>query len=388
VHRSGLGLGAGDLLWWPASTYNRKEIMRRLRYLPLATSFRSAYAYDNVLYLVAGEVIETVSGQSWEDFVSSRILARVGMTTSNVRHSDAAKGGNVATPHARVEGTVRAIAPFDSDNTNPAGGINSNAVDMAKWMMVQLDEGTLADGSVLLKPATARQLSTLVTPIPINPPPPELRDLAPNFNGYGLGLVIRDYRGHKVVAHTGGLPGYVSRVAMIPDLRLGVAVLTNQESGGAFDSIAFHVLDGYLGAPPKDWIAAFAAVEKRGRDQAAAARTGAAAARDTSSKPSLPLDRYAGRYRDAWYGDLTIARKGDGLTIAFDKTPLLSGTLEHWQQDTFVARWTSRELNADAFVTFALTPDGGIDSVRLRAVSPDTDFSYDFQDLLFRAVPK
>ena len=384
VHRSGLGLGAGDLLWWPPSAYDRKEIMRRLRYIPLATSFRSAYAYDNVLYLVAGEVIEAVSGTSWEDFVATRILARVGMTTSNVRHSDATKGGNVATPHARVDGTVRPILPFDSDNTNPAGGINSNATDMAKWMIVQLDEGRLPDGTALLQPATARQLTTIVTPMPIGAGPPEVREVRPNFNGYGLGFQLRDYRGHKLVTHTGGLPGYVSRVAMIPDARLGVAVLTNQESGAAFESIVDHVLDAYLGAPEKDWIAAFDAIEKRGRDQAAAATGASAAARDASSKPSLPLDRYTGRYRDAWYGDMTIARKGAGLTIAFDRTPSLSGTLEHWQHDTFVARWTDRELRADAFVTFALTPDGTIDSARMHAVSPETDFSFDFQDLLFR----
>jgi CubicO group peptidase (beta-lactamase class C family) len=390
VHRSGLGLGAGDLLWWPASTYDRKEIMRRLRYIPLSTSFRSAYAYDNVLYLVAGEIIEAVSGKTWEDFIATRILSRVGMTTSNVRHSDAAKGGNAASPHARVDGKVRPIAPFDSDNTNPAGGINSNAVDMAKWMIVQLDEGRLPDGTQLIQPATARQLTTIVTPMPIGTPPPELRDLRPNFNGYGLGLVLRDYRGRKLVTHTGGLPGYVSRVAMMPELKLGVAVLTNQESGAAFDSIVFRVLDVYLNVPaePTDWILAYERIEKRARDQAVAATTSAAAARDAASKPSLPLDRYAGRYRDAWYGDLTIARKGDGLTIAFEKTPSLTGTLEHWQHDTFVARWTDRELRADAFVTFALTPDGAIDSARMRAVSPDTDFSFDFQDLLFRPVPR
>jgi CubicO group peptidase (beta-lactamase class C family) len=389
VHRSGLGLGAGDLLWWPASTYDRKEIMRRLRYIPLATSFRSAYAYDNVLYLVAGEVIEAVSGTSWEHFVATRILARVGMTGSNVRHSDAARGGNVAAPHARMNGTVRPIAPFDSDNTNPAGGINSNAVDMARWMIVQLNEGRLADGTALLQPATARQLTTVVTPIPIGTPPVdlrELRDVRPNFNGYGLGFQLRDYRGHKLVTHTGGLPGYVSRVAMVPDARLGIAVLTNQESTAAFESIVYHVLDGYLGAPGTDWIATFAAIEKRMSDQAASTTTAASAARDASSKPSLPLDRYAGHYRDAWYGDMTIARTGNGLSIAFDKSPSLTGTLEHWQHDTFVARWTDRELRADAFVTFALTPDGGIDTVRMRAVSPDTDFSFDFQDLLFRVT--
>ena len=386
VHRSGLGLGAGDLLWWPASTYDRKEIMRRLRYIPLATSFRSAYAYDNVLYLVAGEVIETVSGKSWEDFIATRILARVGMTTSNVRHSDATKGGNVATPRARVDGTVRPIVPFDSDNTNPAGGINSNAVDMAKWMIVQLDEGRLPDGTALLQPGTARQLTTIVTPMPIGAVPPEVPELRPNFNGYGLGFQLRDYRGRKLVTHTGGLPGYVSRVAMIPDARLGVAVLTNQESGAAFESIVDHVLDAYLGAPAKDWIAAFDAIEKRGRQQAAATTGAAATARDAASKPSLPIDRYAGRYRDAWYGDMTISRKGAGLAIAFDRSPSLTGTLEHWQHDTFVARWTDRELRADAFVTFALTPDGTIDSARMRAVSPDTDFSFDFQDLLFRPL--
>ncbi len=174
VHRSGLGLGAGDLLWWPPSTYDRKEIARRLRYIKPATSFRSAYAYDNVLYLVAGEVIETLSGQSWEDFVSTRILSKVGMTSSNVRHSAAAAGGNLASPHAQVDGKVRPIQPFDSDNTNPAGGINACAEDMAKWLKVLLNEGQLADGSRLFSAATWRQISTPVTPQPNGAPPPEL----------------------------------------------------------------------------------------------------------------------------------------------------------------------------------------------------------------------
>jgi CubicO group peptidase (beta-lactamase class C family) len=378
VHRSGLGLGAGDLLWWPASTYNRREIAQRLRYLPLSTSFRSAYAYDNVLYLVAGEVIEAVTRQSWEEFVQSRILAKVGMTSSNVRHSDATKAGNVATPHALVDGRVQPIAPFDSDNTNPAGGINSNAEDMAKWLLVQLADGQLADGTPLVKPATARQLSTLVTPIPFGQGPPELRDLRPSFNGYGLGLALRDYRGHKLLTHTGGLPGYVSKVAMIPDTRLGLAILTNQESTAAFEAIADHIMDGYLGAPAADWIAAYQAIEKRAAASAQAPR------RTTGTSPSLPLAQDGGRYQDAWYGGMTITAAAGGLAIAFDRTPLLKGTLEHWHHDTFVARWSDRELRADAFVTFALGPDGSIDTVKMAAVSPDTDFSYDFQDLLFK----
>ena len=385
VHRSGLGLGAGDLLWWPPSTYTRKEVAQRLRYLPLATSFRSAYAYDNVLYIVAGELIEAVSGQPWEDFMSSRVLAKVGMTDSTVRHSDAAKSGNIAAPHARVEGKVRPIAPFTSDTTNAAGGINSNAGDMAKWMLVQLDEGKLADGTALVRPATARQLTTVVTPMPLGQPPPELRAVFPNFAGYGLGFVLNDYRGHKLVSHNGGLPGYVSKVAMLPDQHLGVAVLTNQESTAAHDAIAYSILDAYLGAK-LDWIATFQGLAKRQSEANTSTTKASAAARDAASKPSLPLERYAGTYHDAWYGDMTIAGGASGLTITFDRTPSLSGTLEHWQYDTFVAKWTDRELRADAFVTFSLNPDGTVDTVKMRAVSPETDFSFDFQDLLFRRV--
>ena len=257
VHRSGLGLGAGDLLWWPPSTYDRKEIARRLRFIKPATSFRNAYAYDNVLYLVAGEVIEALSGQSWEDFISARVLTKVGMSSSNVRHSAALAGGNVAATHARVEAKVRPIKPFDSDNTNPAGGINSNAEDMAKWMNTLLAHGKLADGSRLFSEDTCRQITTLVTPIPIGDPPPELAAQRSNFRGYALGLGVSDYRGRKLLAHTGGLPGYVSRVMMAPEINLGVAVLTNQESGAAFDAIAFHVVDHYFGAPAMDWLEAY-----------------------------------------------------------------------------------------------------------------------------------
>ena len=386
VHRSGLGLGAGDLLWWPESTYDRKEIARRLRYIPPATSFRTAYAYDNVLYLVAGELIESVSGQSWEDFVASRILKKVGMSGSNVRHSAAAAGGNIAAPHANVDGKVRPIRPFDSDNTNPAGGINSSAEDITKWMRVQLAGGVLSDGSRLFSPATARELTAIVTPMPLGDPPEELAPLRANFAGYALGFNIRDYRGRRVVMHSGGLPGYVSRVIMVPDLQLGVAVFTNQESGSAFDSIAFHILDGYLEAPAFDWIDAFRKRDERGERMAREAGARAASSRDATAKPSLLLEKYAGTYRDAWYGDITIAHENGRLVMRFTHTPALTADLEHWQHDTFIARWRDRELRADAYVTFALNPDGSIDQAKMAAVSPSTDFSFDFQDLLLKPV--
>ncbi len=385
VHRSGLGLGAGDLLWWPPSTYNRAEIAHRLRFIEPATSFRSAYAYDNVLYLVAGQLIEAVSGQSWEDFVTARILTKVGMTGSNVLHSAAVAGGNVAATHARIDGTVRPIAPFVSDNTNPAGGINSNAEDVGKWLRVLLAGGALPDGSRLFSERTLRQVTAIVTPLsPTMNPPAELAPLRNNFSGYALGLGVRDYRGMKMWTHTGGLPGYVSRLMVLPDAKIGVAVLTNQESGEAFDSIAYHVVDHYLGVPPIDWIEAFRAVSARTQAQMVEAEKKSAAARNAASKPSLALERYAATYEDAWYGDISITMEQGKLVMKFSHTPSLVGDLEHWQYDTFVVRWRDRELRADAFVTFALNPDGIIDQAKMRAVSPATDFSFDFQDLLLR----
>ena len=386
VHRSGLGLGAGDLLWWPPSTYDRKEVARRIRFIKPATSFRSAYAYDNVLYLVAGEVIEAVTGKSWEDFVRTRILAKVGMANSDVLHSGAGAGGNVATPHAEVNDTVRPVAPFLSDNTNPAGGIMSGAEDMAKWVMVQLDSGRTADGSRLFSPASTTQIWRDVTPVPIELPPTELPHLLANFSGYALGLGVRDYRGHKLLQHTGGLPGYVSKVAMIPDLRLGVVVLTNQESGLAFNAIVFRVLDHYLGAKAPDYLGIFKKLEAQGREQLAEFSRKSAASRDSTSGPSRPLAQFAGTYRDVWYGDVTIALENGALVMRFGHTPSLVGDLGHWQHDAFLVRWRDRELRADAFVTFALNPDGSIDQAKMAPASPAVDFSFDFQDLLLRPV--
>jgi CubicO group peptidase (beta-lactamase class C family) len=388
VHRSGLGLGAGDLLWWPASTYNRKEIARRLRFIKPVASFRGAYAYDNVLYLVAGEVIKAVSGKVWEDFVGERILARIGMTSSNVRHSAALDAGTVAATHARVEGVVRPIKPFDSDNTNPAGGINSCAEDMAKWLLVLLADGKLPDGSRLFSERTALELVAPVTPMPNPEPPAELAALRSNFNFYALGLNIQDYRGRKVVTHTGGLPGYVSKVTRVPELGLGIAVLTNQESGEAFSAITYDIIDRYMGVAKTDWVDAFLKLRVREAAEVAKAVEQGNSARDASSKPSLPLEKFAGIYTDAWYGDIAIVAEGGKLVMRFGHTPSLVGDMEHWQHDTFIVRWRDQETRADAFVTFALDPDGNVEQAKMRAVSPETDFSFDFQDLLLRPAHK
>ena len=386
VHRSGLSLGAGDLLWWPASTETREETVAHLRFLPLSTSFRSQYAYDNVLYMVAGEVVEAASGMSWEAFVQTRVLDRLGMADTRASVGEGLAGDNVSGTFAVIDGQTVPVAAFDGENANPAAGITSTAADMARWMTVQLDSGRVALPDVaagrLWSRATTEQLWTGVTPIRIAAAPAELRALQAQFRLYALGFNVQDLRGVKTVSHTGGLPGFVSQLTLVPSLGLGVAVLTNGESGPAFQSITQAVLDAAMGVPPTDWAAAYQTVAARRAAAADAVVASAEAGRDADSGPSLPLAAYAATYTDPWYGAVEIAPAGRGLGIRFANTPLLVGTLEHWQHDTFVARWADRTLRADAYVTFALRPDGTVREARMQAGSPETDFSFDFQDLV------
>ena len=314
--------------------------------------------------------------------MSARILQKVGMRTSTARLS--ATASNQATAHAAVDGTVRPIRRFDSDNTNPAGGIQSNADDMARWLIVQLARGKLADGSRLFSDSTWQDLTTLVTPMPIDSVPPEFQGPKPDFYGYALGLIVRDYRGRKVLTHGGSSPGLVSQVVMIPGVDLGIAVLTNQESGAAFNAIAYHIVDHYLAAPPVDWIDTYEKLAARQNATTAQVAESAAVVRNAGSRPSLPLAQYAGTYTDDWYGDIVIEQQPGRLTVRFTQTPALVGDLEHWQYDTFVAKWRDRELRADAYLTFALNPDGTIEHAKMAPTSSAVDFSYDFRDLLLK----
>jgi len=229
------------------------------------------------------------------------------------------------------------------------------------------------------------------TILPIGEPgkddPPAFAAIRPNFAAYGLGWGLRDYRGKKLVAHNGGLSGFVSRTALLPDLKVGVVVLTNAEEDGAFSAIVNTVLDHYVGAPETDWVAAYSAAAKKARVEAEETVKKAAGSRKTDTKLSLPVKSYAGRYRDAWYGDIRIEEDNGKLYIYFTHSPDLAGELEHWQYDTFIARWRKRSMDADAYVTFSLAPDGSIAEMKMKAVSPLTDFSFDFHDLLFHPVP-
>jgi CubicO group peptidase (beta-lactamase class C family) len=384
THRSGMGLGEGDLLFWPQSSYTRNEIIHKLRFMKPASSFRSKYAYDNVLYMTAGQIIPAITGTSWDDYIRQHIFAPLGMNHSTVSNATYKTGDDVASPHSRVDGKLQVI-PFEAlDNVGPAGSINSSAADMAKWVQVQLNRGKFLDREGrLFSGARSQEMWAAQTILPIENRPLPLARLKEDFSDYALGWFLRDYHGRKLVGHTGGVAGFVSRVMLVPEENLGVVVLTNAEESGAFDSILYHVLDHYFNLPPTDWIAAYKTVKDTEEKEAAEIMKKAESGRATNSKPSLPPEKYAGVYNDAWYGPITVRSENGGLVITFDHTPRMIGDLQHWQYDTFKAHWRDRTIE-DAFLTFSLKPDGSIESAKMAAVSPLADFSFDYQDLLLK----
>jgi hypothetical protein len=221
--------------------------------------------------------------------------------------------------------------------------------------------------------------------VPIGDAPPELKSLQRHFSGYGMGWGLRDYKGRKLVSHSGGVSGFVTRVMLVPEENLGVVILTNAEEDQAFESVLFHMLDGYLGGPTQDYISTFKTLEDKQRKEADETMRKASQARATDSKPSLPLEKYVGDYSDPWYGKVTIGPENGGLILNFERASKGLADLQHWQYDTFKAHWRNRTVE-DAFVTFTLKPDGSIDHFTMVAVSPLADFSFDYQDLYFTPV--
>ena len=327
----------------------------------------------------------------FRQFLSSRVFQPLGMTETRYNSDDLRPGDNVATGHAKFDfKDLKPVGLTSWRNVSGAGGLYSSAHDLAKWMNVQLAGGVYAGSGEtakrLFSEQRQREMWTMLTPIAVGKPSvPELSPVVPNFSGYGQGWSLSDYAGEKLVWHTGGWPGQVSRLTLVPGKKLGVIVLTSAELGVAFNAVTYRALDMMLGREGNDWLKAYAAAYAKSQADADTSWQKHLAARAANSTPSLPLAKYAGTYRDPWYGDVILRQGGKGLEMQFSKTAELLGDIEHWQHDSFIVRWRERSLNADAFVNFSLDADGNIREMRMQPVSPLTDFSFDFQDL--RLVP-
>src|SRR5258705_5114757 len=388
THRSGLGLGAGDLMFFPdSSDFVLKDILYNLRFLKQVSGFRTKYDYDNNLYIVAGEVVARVSGKTWDDFIQERIIEPLGMSKTATSFERLKDKSNVIDGHAPVNGKVQVIARSTVKVGHSAGGINSNITDLCKWVQLWLNKGKYGDAlsKTLFSDNVYREMTSPQTIIQVNGPGP----YNTHFAAYGLGFFLSDVKGYKQVTHTGGLEGMVTQITMIPELNLGIIVLTNQQEGGAFSSITNQIKDSYFGITGTDRVTQYS----NGRKQSLVAankitdsiwRDIANAQKENAGKTDLKI--YTGTYRDQWFGDVIISIKNGKLWFDSKRSPKLTGEMFAYKGNSFVVKWRDRSMDADAFVIFSLDMEGKGAGITMRPISPLTDFSYDFQDLDLRRV--
>lgn len=392
THRSGLGAGAGDLMRVSDSaSFTIPEIIHNLRYIKPVASFRSRYAYDNILYLVAGELVAKVSGLSWDDFVEQRLLAPLQMTRSRAAYAriNLKQNPNVALGHAEVAGRLQVLKGPLTEMDTGAGGIYASATDLSRWLLALLAGGRYgpAPSQRLFSEAVAQELWTPQVIIPVSPG--GLYNT--HFGAYGLGWFLVDVKGYKEVFHTGQDEGLISEIALLPELGVGLAVLTNRDGGGAVRAVVDQVLDGYLGLAGTNRVQQWA---DRVRAHAPAADTAAAAVWQAVGRRQAhptPLDqpdgqRYAGTYRDPWLGEVRIFPRRGTLWFQAMRAPQLRGPLLPYRGTTFVVRWANPQLQADAFVVFGLDAQGRAKGITMQAVNTSTSAAYDFQDLDFQRV--
>src|SRR5690242_5595463 len=314
THRS--GLARGDLMWY-ATDYNRDEILRRVRFLKPSWSVRSRFGYQNIMYLAAGQAVAHAAGKSWDDLVRERIFTPLGMTESNTSVRDLAGKENVATPHTEVNDTLLIVPWHNIDNIGPAGSINSNASDMIKWVRFQLAQGSV-NGKSLVSASAIGETHTAQMFIPVGP---DARQVNPytHLESYGMGWFLSDYRGRELDQHGGNIDGMSAMVAIMPEEKLGMVILTNANGSPAPTLVLYRALDAFLGAPPRDWLAEQKKVYDKARTMAKEAEQKRIAARVPNTKPSLALEKYAGEYGDSLYGDVVFKLNDGKLTMKYGK---------------------------------------------------------------------
>ena len=357
THRS--GLQRGDFLWY-GTELNRDEIVRRARFLKPTWSLRSTFGYQNIMFLTAGQLVAKVSGKSWDEFIAQRIFTPLAMNSSSTSINALKTANNVATPHAKFDEKVQVIPWRNIDNIAPAGSINSNVLDMAQWVRLQLAQGTLQNQR-LFSPAVAKEMHASQTIIRFEPPY-SLWYPEAHFLNYGMGWFLSDYRGRKVVEHGGAIDGMRAEVALMPEEKLGLVVLSNSNGSILPVALMYRIFDAFLHAPARDWSAELLKTSKTLEEQAKAAEKKQESERVAGTNPSVSLDKYAGTYRNELYGDVKVTYANSKLNVRYG--PSFTSDLEHWHYDTFRARFFAAG-DAKVFVTFALNAQGKIETLVL-----------------------
>jgi CubicO group peptidase (beta-lactamase class C family) len=360
-HRSGLGTWAGDVLL--LSSYPTEEVVRRLRHIPPGYGFRAGYGYSNLMFITAGLVIEKVSGMSWDDFIRQRIFEPSGMTDSVTNPRYLKDRTNIAVPHEDVKSKLQTVVQREDAHVGAAGSIHASISDIALWMRLQLNNGSL-DGKQIVDSAIIAETRTPHTPIKLTDIE---RKLFPSrhFSAYGLGWFLSDIHGRFVVRHTGGVDGMLSCVTMIPEEKLGIAVFTNKLPNAAYVVLPHYLTEKLLGVPSSDWIQSYIDLEKEGKEKEEEAKKKSDDSHAKDTRPSLALEKYAGAYDSLILGGATIGVDGSGLHIQLQAHESISGTLEHWHYDTFLCHWNDPVLG-ESLIPFITDGQGQVAEFRVK----------------------
>jgi len=389
THRSGLGLGVGDLMWFPdGSDFTVDDLLSSFQYFKPISDFRTKYDYDNLLYLVAGEVIERVSGMSWEDFIQERILNPLEMDSTFPSIESMQDKSNLASPHDSNTGTLKALTHYQGMINGAAAGIYANVNDISNWMLMHLNQGKYGDSlkNELFTVESQREMWKIHTVLNANNNP----RYNSHFAGYGLGWNLTDVVGNLSVSHTGGMPGMLSKTIMIPDLNLGVVVLTNTSDDGAgiFASVTQIIVDSYLGLDDFNWIDTYHGYFENRKVNGDKVTDEVWETVKTTDDSHINNDDYIGIYKDAWFGDVGVLMKDDQLWFKSYRSPKLNGAMHFYKANTFAIKWEYQDMNADAFAMFSLDEHGKAQGIKMKGISPNIDFSFDFHDLDLKRVEK
>ncbi|MBE0666647.1 MAG: serine hydrolase, partial [Bacteroidales bacterium] len=340
--------------------------------------------YDNLLYIVAGEVVARVSGKSWEEFVEERIMEPLGMTVTAASINRLKDRSNIIDAHVPVNGRLEVVAKHEGDLHNPVGGIMSSVADMSKWVIMQMNNGRYGENleKQIFSAKVHEEMWTPQTIIPVR----GKTNYNSHFSAYGLGLRLSDENGYKMVGHTGSLQGIVTQVTMVPEMKLGIIVFTNQQADAAFSAITNTIKDGYYGVTGADRISQYKDLVTRNQENAKSITDAVWRSIDEQQKDNrvvIDSGPYTGTYSDIWFGDVTVSMKDGRLRFNAIKSPKLSGEMIFYKGNTFIVKWDDRTLDADAFAVFSLDREGLPSAITMEAISPLTDFSFDFQDLDF-----
>ncbi|HEX5102208.1 MAG TPA: serine hydrolase [Pirellulaceae bacterium] len=328
-----VGLETGDIVA-RRGDLSRDEILARLRFLQPYSPFRGKFKYNNLMYVAAGETVARAAGQSWEDFLSRRLLVPLGMRSTTPTfaslHAD-----NLATAYRLHDGELQAVttAPI-IDAVAPAGSVHSSAADMARWLQFWLAEGEL-DGQRLLQRGTVREMLAMHSTVPIERSD-DSNIYRAKFYGWGLGWSVLDYRGRKIHTHAGGSGTFIG---FMPEAGIGVVVLTNLEFTNLGGMLMYDVFDAYLLDRERAWNRdqwpLWLAVDEPPEITGDKARAKLDAMRKAGTSPTLSLAQLAGKYRSDLYGEIEILDGDGGLQLKLGRNPPVK--LQHWQDDTFVS---------------------------------------------------